>query len=246
MNRLIACAVTACMACAATTNAATINLNMDSLDVMYNGMAGLIHDINSESNADGGSQVPAKANPLDAATFTFDDTVVAQYMAGDEIYADLLIKNLPSSITAPDIDNIPPGPVTFALGDNDFSFGFEWFLRSGGATVSSLALDFDNVVVTLTDSGADDPTITISASTTQWSSFNLPGGLDFIPGTRLRFSYTAQNTAAAPTNDDAYTVIFGMKGVATISGEAIPEPAAGYLLLSALGAAAVITRWRLG
>jgi hypothetical protein len=245
MKYLAACGVAAWLACA-TTNAATINLNMDGLDVMYNGMAGLVHDLNSQSNANGGNQAPAESNPLDAATFTFDDTVVEQYMVGDEIYGDLLIKNLPSSITAPDLDSTPPGPVTFVLGDNDLSFGFEWFLREAGSTVSSLALDFDTAVVTLTDTGADDPTITISASTTQWSAFNMPAGLEFIPGTRLRFSYTSQNTAAAPTNDDTYTVVFGMKGVASISGEAIPEPATGYLLLASLGTAAMAVRWRLG
>lgn len=245
MRQLTAFVVVACLASGA--GAATINLNMDSLDLMYNGMAGLIHDINSESNADGGNSDPNEANPLDATTFTLDDTVVAQFMASDAIYADLLIKNLPDEIEAPDINSIPdPGPVTFAIGENNFSFGFEWFLDNGGATESSLTLDFDKAVVILTDTGSGPPTFTISASTTQWSSFNLPDELQFLPGTELAFSYTAQNTAVAPTEDDAYTVVFGMKGVASISGAAIPEPSAGYLLLASLASTAVAVRWRLG
>ncbi len=247
MKLATACAVAACLACANLATAATINLNMDGLDIMYDGPANLIRDLNSLGSPAGGNQLSAEADRIDAATFTLDDTIVEQYMAGDAIYADLLVKGLPSSITAPDIDSIPnPGPVTFAVGDNDFSFGFDWFLQSGGTTVSSLELDFDSVVVTLMDTGAGDPTITISASTTQWSAFNLPDNLAFIPGTRLRFSYTAQNTAAAPTDADEYTVVFGMKGVATISGEAIPEPATGYLLLASLATATVGLRWRLG
>lgn len=247
MTRLFALAVAACTAFAVAADAATINLNMESLDVMYDGPANLVRDLNSLGTPAGGNQVAAEANRLDAATITLDDAVVAQYMASDAIYGDLLVKDLPGSIAAPDITTFPPGPVTFALGDNNFSFGFEWFLQEAGSTIASLALDFDQVVVTLTDTGAPNPTITISAATTQWTQNGLPGGLAFEPGTQLRFSYTAQNTAAAPTGDDNYTVVFGMKGVATISGEAmVPEPTSAYLLLAGLGTATVFTRWRLG
>ncbi len=239
MKFLTAAAGLALLAIASSSSAATINLSIGGLDIMYDGPAKLIRDLNSLGTPAGGNQVAAEANPLVSSTFEFGDMVVEQFMASDAIFGDLLVKNLPSDIAA-------PTPFTLVEGNNDLSFGFDWFLQEGGATVSSLQLEFDSVNVALFDTGADDPVISINASTTKWSAFNLPGGLAFVPGARLNFSYTTADTAAAPTNANEYTVVFGMKGVANITGEAIPEPAAGYFLLAGLGAVAVATRWRLG
>lgn len=228
----------------AVSQAATINLNLENLDVVYNGAANLLHDINSESNADGGTKVASKADKLTGSTFTLDGDVKDQRMAGDDIYGDLRIENLPGSIAAPDLDGVP---VTFAIGDNDFSFGFDWFLQQGGSTVSSLGLNFDRAVVTLTDNAGGAPSLTVTAATTDWTQDNLPAGLEFEPGTLIKFTYTSNNTAAAPVNGADYTNIFGMEGVVNISGESvIPEPAAGFMLLGSLACAAAVTRWRLG
>lgn len=227
----------------AVSQAATINLNLENLDTVYNGAAGLLHDINSESNADGGTKVAAKADRLNSSTFTLDGAFVSQQMVGDDIYGDLLVQNLPGSIAAPDLDGVP---VTFAVGDNDFSFGFDWFLQESGSTVSSLSLNFDRVVVTLTDNPGSAPALTITAATTDWEQVNLPGGLAFAPGTLIRFTYSSNNTAAAPVNGTEFTNIFGMEGVVNISGEAVPEPTTAFMLLGTLASAAVITRWRLG
>ena len=235
----VACAI---LLLPAVSQAATINLNLENLDVVYNGAAGLLHDINSESNADGGSEVASKADKLTGSTFTLDGVVQDQKMSSDPIYGDLLIKDLPGSIAAPDINTTP---VTFAIGDNDFSFGFDWFLLDGGSTESSLKLNFDRAVVTLTDTGGA-PSVTVTASTTDWAQNNLPAGLQFAPGTLIKFTYSSNNTAAAPVGGGDYTNIFGMEGVVNISGEAIPEPAAGFLLLGTLATAAAVTRWRLG
>lgn len=249
MKNFTAVAVTACLALASVAGAGTINLNMEGLDLMYDGPANVIRDLSSLGTPAGGNLDVDESDRLDAATFTFDDTVVEQYTESNLIYADILVENLPSMITAPDINSIPdPGPVTFVLGDNEGGFGFDWFNVVDDVVESSLELNFDQVVVTLMDTGAGDPIITISASTTDWTSFNLPGLLAFDPGTLLRFSYTAQNTSAAPNNAEAYDVVFGMKGVATISGEGtnVPEPTAAYLLLVGMGSAVAIARYRLG
>ncbi len=249
MKNCTSLAVVACLAFATVAGAGTINLNMEGLDLMYDGPANVVRDLSSLGTPAGGNLDPDESDRLDAATFTFDDMVVEQYTASDMIFADILVENLPGMITAPDINSIPdPGPVTFVLGDNQGGFGFDWFHVVDGSVESSLELNFDQVVVTLMDTGAGDPIITISASTTNWTSFNLPGLLAFDPGTLLRFSYTAQNTAAAPNDAEAYDVVFGMKGVATISGEGtnIPEPSAAYLMLLGMGAAVAIARYRLG
>lgn len=250
-------AVTAAVACLAfatceRSNAATINLNIDSLDVMYDGAAAVIRDLSPDGTPAGGSNIVNEADRVDGATFTLDGAVQQQYMFSDMVYGDLLVKGLPNTLPAPDLFGAPPTPVTFELGDNsegpdDHTFGFNWFQHNGASVVSSLELEFDTVVVTLQDIGAGDPVMTISAATTEWSQFNLPNNLEFAPGSQLTFSFTSQNTAAVPPQGGDYTNILAMEGVLTISGQSvIPEPGAAYLLLTALGAAVAGVRWRLG
>lgn len=250
-------AVTAAVACliiasSARSNAATINLNIDSLDVMYDGAAALIRDLSPAGTPAGGNNIRNESDRVDGATFTLDGEIKQQYMFSDGVYADLLVKGLPNTLPAPDLFGAPPTPVTFEIGDNSegmdsHTFGFNWFQHNGASVVSSLELEFDTIVVTLQDIGAGNPVMTISAATTEWSQFNLPGDLEFAPGSLLTFSFTSQNTAAVPPQGDDYSNILAMKGVATISGQSvIPEPGTAYLLLSALGAAGAGYRWRLG
>ncbi|WP_425395572.1 hypothetical protein [Aeoliella sp.] len=254
MNRIAMCVAVACLAVATNgaTQAATITLNLDSLDVLYAGGAsfegkqGILHDMNTVSSAEGGNEDPVEAHKLVGGSFKLDETLVEQYMESDNIYGDLLIFDLGSSIAS-------PSPVSFATGDNsvgmdDYNFGFDWFQKSGGVTTSSLSLKFDDSLVVLTDTGSQgNPTLLISASTTEWSQFNLPGGLQFAPGSEISFSFTttSNNTRGVPQQGDFENII-AMNGVLTISGQAIPEPTGAYLLLTGLGVAVVAVRWRLG
>lgn len=254
MNRLATCAAVACLAVATggATQAATINFNVDGVDVVYFGASGHIRDVSSADNSNGGNTDPSEADEVDGTTVRLDSTIIEQYTAADDIYADLLIKGLPDGLERPDADANPtPMPVTWSEGDNSegmdpYTFGFEWFQHDGNSLQSSLQLDFDRSFVILTDSGSAFPFVTLQATTTEWSQFNLPGGLQFAPGTPITFSYTASNTSTVPITGTPITQLFGMDGVVTISGQAIPEPTGAYLLLSGLGAAVVGIRWRLG
>lgn len=244
------CAAVACLAVATggMTQAATITFNIDGVDLVYFGTSGQIRDVNPDDNANGGNQVPSEADEVDGTTIRLQSTVVEQYMEGDDIYADLLIKDLPSGLDRPDFDTMP---VTVNKGDNseggdDYSFGFEWFQHDGNSLLSSLQLDFHESLVVLTDSGSTFPFLTIQATTTEWSQFNLADGLEFLPGTPITFSYTAVNTSVVPISGTPITQLFGMDGVVTISGQAIPEPTGAYLLLGSLGVTMVAVRWRLG
>ncbi len=244
------CALAAAICCAVVAtggpaSAAMIGINLTGFRVQYTTSADRLNDMQSEL---GDNQNPAQAVLLNTAEFSVDDTLIEQYnqAAGNNTYADLLLTNiapgllLPTSVAAPSI----------VQANNNDAFGFEWFYNDGGTMRSlHLVLDQTTILLLANASNPQRPTMVISGSTTNWTQDNLPGGIQFTPGTPITFSYTTTNTMPFDVMpDNSFTSILASGGVMEISGEGsigIPEPAA-WMMIVGMGAAMAAYRWRLG
>jgi hypothetical protein len=193
--------------------AATINIILSNMDVSYAGgeSGGVFFD--SMGGTPGGNLNPALADTLSTAVFELDGNAVGTLTdATDDLYGDLRIINIGATITK---NVFHP-----SLGVNGGGFGFDFFTQSG----TLLRLGMTNVSAFV----SNNVFFFTGEATILPGSQDLPFGLQFDESQPVVFSYTATLPAVqqGTTTNSAIS-----SGAFTISGVAIPEPAA-YMLLS--------------
>ena len=227
------------LAAAAPVCAGMININVTGFRVDYSTDDNQLHDRQTDA---GGNLNPAEAVKLTGTEFQFDDTLITQYSTsmGEQTYADTLIKDISPALSLPSLGT----PFVLSTGDNQGTFGFDWFYDDGG-TMRNLRLKFGEVNVALIYNGnATKPTLLITGSTANWTQQNLPGSLKFADNSDISFSYTTSNTMAMTGQEFD---LLAMGGVMQISGEGeivIPEPSTGVLTLSVLCTLVLVTHLR--
>lgn len=216
--------------------AAMIDINLTGFRVDYSTDDDQLHDRMTEL---GGNLDPGEAVQLTGTEFMFNGALTAQYNVsdGELTYGDLLIQDIDPTLTLPTSILTP----SVSTGDNNGSFGFDWFFDDGG-TLRSLRLNFEEVAVALFYNGIHiRPTLLITGSTTNWTQSNLPGNLAFDAGSEISFSYTTTNTMAFDVVGNNFVDLLGSGGVMQISGEGriVPEPGT-VVLASLVGAAGLL------
>jgi hypothetical protein len=142
------------------------------------------------------------------------------------MWADLRVDGVGSSI--------PLNVINFGLGNNDGTYGFDWFLKpknNAGAVGFFLRLGLTNLTVTLTDFPPNAGAFTFSGVGTVLSQ-NLPFGLAFDTTQKVAFSYTS---ARAAFSNVAPAIAAGGNGAITITTTRVPEP--GSIALFCAGGA---------
>lgn len=187
--------------------AATINIILSDMDVSYLGSSngGVLFD--AMGGVPGGSLNPALADEISTAVFELDGNPVGTLMSGaDDIHADFRLINVGATITK----NI----LNPSLGANGGGFGFDLFTDSG----FQLQLGLTDVSLLITNN-----VFFFFGEASVLPGQNLPFGLQFDTSQPVVFSYTATLPAvqAGATTNSAMG-----SGAFTISGIAIPEPAA--------------------
>lgn len=207
-------ATLALLFCSAASQAALINIQLLDVDVVYSGAGNNLRDATAIA---GGNQNAVDSDNVVAANFELDGAQVASLM-GNDLFADLLVSNLPSSL--------PNGVFQVAIGDAGGGFGFDFFSND-----YSLELGIGTIDLLIS------PGVLFFTAPATVLSQDLPAGLQF--GSTVQISYTATLPAVQL---GATTSMAIASGVMTISGIAIPEPAA--LLLAAFGSVAACVRRR--
>jgi hypothetical protein len=203
--------------------AATINIILSDMDVSYTGntSGGVLFD--TTGGTPGGGLNPALADSLSSGVFELDGTTVATLPAGTEdLFGDLRVINM-----GPTIAKNVFHPT---LGNNGGGFGFDFFTDNG----FKLQLGMTSVSLFLSDG-----VFFFTGQATVLPGQNLPGGLAFDESQPVQFSYTATLPAvqAGATTNSAMS-----SGAFTISGIAIPEPAAYALVCTGMLAALFAVR----
>ncbi len=212
--------------------AGTISMFLTDFDVTYLGSApasagvpGAIYDAISINGANGAFNTN-DADELQAASFKLDQTALGTLVdspvpTGDDMWGDLRVNGIGGSI--------PRNTVNAGLGNDDGTFGFDWFLKpknNGGGVGFFLRLGLTNLTVTLTDLPPGAEAFTFSGLGTVLSQ-NLPFGVAFDTSQKVAFSYTAPKAGLSGGNPS--TAAIG-SGAITITGVQIPEPAPIALL----------------
>ncbi|MEX2092939.1 MAG: hypothetical protein WD971_09700 [Pirellulales bacterium] len=207
-------------------SAATINIILSDVDVIYagdQGVGGAIYDITAYN---GGDQDTTESDVVETAVFELDMNQVATEMTGGgtTLYADLKIDGIGASSPKGSLNNV---------GANGGGFGFEYFTSDG----QFLKLGIDNIDLLITNNTM------FFTGTASVLSQNLPPNLTFKAGEPVAFSYTAvlPGLVGNPSVTMAVT-----SGALVIAGEAIPEPTTMATLLVglALSAAGATVRRR--
>ena len=160
------------------------------------------------------------ADQLQAASFKSDQTAVGTLVdtpasSVDDMWGDLRVDGVGSSI--------PLNVINFGLGNNDGTYGFDWFLKpknNGGAVGFFLRLGLTNLTVTLTDFPPNAGAFTFSGVGTVLSQ-NLPFGLAFDTTQKVAFSYTSARAAFSGITPP---IAAGGNGAITITTTRVPEP----------------------
>ena len=208
--------------------AGTISMFLTDFDVTYLGSAtvgGAIYDAISVNGANGSFNTN-DADELQAASFKLDQTALGTLVdapapSADDMWGDLRVNGIGGTL--------PRNTVNSGRGNNDGTFGFDWFLKpknNGGGVGFFLRLGLTSMTVTLTDLPPGAEAFTFSGLGTVLSQ-NLPFGLAFDTTQQVAFSYTAPK--AGLSGGSPATGALGT-GAITITGTQIPEPASIALL----------------
>jgi hypothetical protein len=201
-----------CMPLAAS--AATINIILSDVDVIYagdQGTGGAIYDIAAYA---GGTQNTALADAVETAVFELDMAHVATEMSGGgkTLYTDLKIDGIGASIAKGALGTV---------GANGGNFGFEYFTSDG----KFLKLGITSVDLRITNGNL------FFAGTATLLGQNLPPNLTFKAGEPIEFSYTAVLPGLVGNPNVTMAVA---SGALVIAGEAVPEPTTMVTLLVGL------------
>ena len=115
----------------------------------------------------GGNLNPAEAVKLTGTEFQFDDTLITQYSTsmGEQTYADTLVKDISPALSLPSLGT----PFVLSTGDNQGTFGFDWFYDDGGTMRKSAPQVRGSQRRIDLQRQFHRPTLLITGSTTNWT-----------------------------------------------------------------------------
>lgn len=232
MSRLLWAGALLALLLPGAARAATINMIVGNLDVTFDGMNGTLFDL---GDSDGGNLDPSEARRVSSTEFDVDG--VTQFLAmdpPDDLLVDLLVTNLGSELT---INSLVMG----AGGSGSPVFGFDWFDGDG----NFLRLGIDSVSYTLVETGVAGLNFFNFFASAKVLDQSLPAAVGFGFAEDVLLSYVATDVMISKGPNGGARLMLAT-GALTVTGQQIPEPTAGYLLLGTLATAMVAVRWRLG
>ena len=212
-------------ATASSTFAATLEMQVLDLELVYDSSSGGTGELFDDNGADsaGGNMDANEADDVQAVQIAVDGAPVLGSPFTNDMWGDLLLKEV----------QIQRGDTLTTVGNNGDSFGFHWFDDSG----HFLKLNFDRLDVLL-----QDGVFFVTGIAKSLDSQNLPAGGGFDPSMPIVVSYTA--TLPSINGDDDVVDSVYASGAMTISGTQIPEPAAVGLTAVAVALAGLTVRRR--
>ena len=216
-----ACVLAAFSVIASPTLAATIEIGLTGMNLVYDGSA--IYDAGATA---GGLANPADADPLITADFTVDGTLVGSLSS--DISLDVFI---------PDVTGIPVGAGVVDVQTTPGNPGF-FDLLIGTSPLASqfLLIDLEDVTFTYLDV-ANIVQFTFGAAVSDVFAQNLPFGL--VTGDPITVSFSAQVVPGTKTDNGSMITGFSASGTGEIRGPAVPEPTS--CILAAIGLLATLT-----
>lgn len=192
---------------AASADAASLDIQLTGLDLVYDGT-----DLYDATSIAGGVGSPADADALITMDFVVDGVLVGSL--DTDIWADVFIAG---------VADIPVGGGMVTSAGNGDAFGFDLHTSAGGW---GLALDIDTAQVFYTGSG-----ITIAGGTlaTDVPFQALPFGLVLDDLMDVTIAFSSANISGI-TDDGTYLTGFSTEGTANVVGTLVPEPSALALL----------------
>ncbi len=219
-RRSAQCVFAALAACVLplAAQAATINIILSNMDVLYMGSTGGGSLYDAMGGFGGGTLDEVMADDISTAVFELDGNPVGSALVntaadGDDLHVDLRISNLGPTITK--------GIFNPAIGNNGNAFGLDFFTDTG----LRLRMNTDEVKLYV-----DDFTFFFTGAGQVYDQ-NLPSGLEFNTSIPVQFAFTA--TFPSVPNTPTISQAVG-SGALTISGIQIPEPATCGLLIAGL------------
>jgi len=197
---------------ASTVSAESLEIQFTGLDLVYDGT-----DMYDAKTIDGGDGDPADADPLTSVLFLQDGALVGTLTAADDIFADVLIRDIPN----------PPvsGGAVESLGNGN-AFGFDLLTSIDGW---GLALNLDKFQMFF--AGPDIAFAATGVASGTRAPQNLPFGLEIDEGDRI--SIIASSTSLSNVLIDipnGKVVGFEASGTGSIRGTLVPEPSTFALL----------------
>lgn len=213
-----------------SANAATINMFVGNMDVTFDGVTGQLHDLGDH---DGGNLDESESRPVSSTEFEVDGVSQVILMdPPDEQFADLLVTNLGSELTINSLEMNQGGT-------GSFEFGFDWFTDDG----DFLQLGIDDISYTIVETGVAGLNFFNLFASAKVLDQSLPDGLAFVED--VLFSYTSTDVMLSQGQGGGARLLLA-SGSATVTGDLVPEPTAGYLLLASLAGSVVALRYRFG
>ena len=205
---------------------ATCPVQAERIDIHFTGL-NLVYDvdpvdsnkynIHDAKSLDGGLGLPAEADELTTMVFAVDG--VTQAVLLDDIFADVLIRNVPQLDAG--------GDEVTSIGNAD-DFGFDLLTSLDGW---GLALGITEFEVRYWATN-----LTIAASgvvTSIREPQDLPGGIVIDEGEEIRIAASSSNLTQL-TSSGGYVTYFESAGTGNIIGTVVPEPSSFVLVGIAL------------
>jgi hypothetical protein len=217
----VACVLAAFSLLASPTPAATIQIDLTGMNLVYDGSA--IYDAGSTL---GGLANPADADSLLTADFTLDGALVGSLSS--DVSLDVYI---------PGVTGISAGANSVSNQTTPGNPGF-FDLLIGTAPLASqfLVIDLDEVSITYVDV-QNIVQFTFGAAVSDVFAQNLPFGL--VIDDPISVSFSAQVIPGSKTDNGSVITGFSASGTGVIRGPAVPEPTT--CLLALIGFAATLT-----
>lgn len=203
----------------ATSDAAMINTIIGNFDIAFDGATGELTDFN---RPDGGNLDPTESRTVSSLEIEVDGVSEVMLMnPPDALWADLKVTNLGSELTSGAL-------ITGAGGTGTEAFGFDFFDASGNL----LRLELDDISYTVVETGIPGLNFFnwFAEATVVDQSLPLADGLGYAD--TVLVSYTATEVMVLSGQNGPRSLV--ASGAMTITGEAIPEPAAALLAALAI------------
>jgi hypothetical protein len=192
-----------------------IQIHVTGLNFKYDGT-----DIFDSVNKVGGNLNTAQADPLTTIDFFKDDAFVGNLTAGDNIFADLLIKN---------VLNINKNGGMITTGDGIPGFGFDLLQNTGSQTNTLLSLNVNHLTLSYSGYGIF---IAVGGLVDSIVDQNLPFGLKLSTTDQVSLLFSSSNLTNVGVSGD-YLSRFEAFGTSDINGkQVVPEPTSAIALLS--------------
>lgn len=195
--------------------AETIQIHITGLNFKYDGS-----DIFDSTAKAGGHSDAAESDQVATIDFFKNDIKVGSLVETDNIFADLLIKN---------VKNISKTGGFVTTGDSTSGFGFDLLQKSGSQTNTLLSLNIKEL--TLSYIGGGIYVAVGGALTDSINSQNLPFGLTMSNKDQVSLLLSSGDLKNITTSGN-YLNHFDAFGTSDINGQIVPEPTSVIALLS--------------